>query len=60
MANVVDVAFVEVELVKTPVDGVAAPIGVFSMGPAEMVRLSATRGAARGPVPARIKAKVPP
>src|SRR3989344_2955114 len=38
----VDVAFVEVELVKTPVDGVAAPIGVFSMVPAEMVRLSAT------------------
>ena len=38
----VEVALVEVELVKTPVDGVAAPIGVFSIVPAEMVRLSAT------------------
>ena len=41
-ARLVVVAFVDVALVKTAVDGVAAPIGVFSMVPAEIVRLSAT------------------
>ena len=38
----VEVALVEVALVNTPVEGVVAPIGVLSMVPAEMVRLSAT------------------
>ena len=36
------VADVEVESVKTPVEGVAAPIGVFSIVPPSMVRLFAT------------------
>ena len=40
--RLVVVAFVDVEFVNTPVDGVVAPIGVFSIVPPEMVRLSAT------------------
>ena len=40
--ELVVVALVEVEFVKTPVFGVVLPIGVFSMVPALMVRLSAT------------------
>ena len=36
------VAFVDVELEETRVDGVAAPIGVFSIEPPETVRLLAT------------------
>ena len=38
----VEVAFVDVAFVKTPVDGVVAPIGVLSITPPLMVRLSAT------------------
>jgi hypothetical protein len=41
-AKLVVVAFVVVELVKTPVEGVEAPIGVLSTVPPEMVRLFAT------------------
>ncbi len=36
------VAFVDVALVKTPVDGVTAPRGVFSIVPPEMVKLLST------------------
>ena len=42
MAREVEVALVEVELVKTPVEGVEAPMGVFSMVPPEMVSASVT------------------
>jgi hypothetical protein len=46
----VEVAEVEVEFVKTPVDGVVAPIGVFSIVPPEMVRLFATCASVAEPI----------
>lgn len=47
--SVVEVAFVEVDLVNTPVLGVVAPIGVLSITPPLMVKLSATRESANVP-----------
>ena len=47
---VVLVAFVLVEFEKIAVLGVAAPIGVFSIVPPEIVRLSATRESASEPM----------
>ena len=48
--SAVVVAFVDVLLVKTPVDGVVAPIGELSMVPPEMVRLSATCASVAEPI----------
>ena len=47
--SVVDVAFVEVDLVNTPVLGVLPPIGVLSITPPLIVKLSATRESANVP-----------
>jgi hypothetical protein len=54
------VALVEVLFEKMAVEGVAAPIGVFSMVPPEMVRSSATRAFASVPVQTGVKVKVVP
>src|SRR4051812_12210706 len=59
-AKFVVVAFVEVEFVNTPVDGVVAPIGELSIVPPEIVILSATRASARVPVQVGVNVCVDP
>ena len=51
---------VEVALVKIPVEGVLAPMGVLSIVPPEMVRLSATRASAKVPLNVGVKVCVEP
>ncbi len=48
--KLVEVELVEVDKVKTAVEGVEAPIGVFSIVPPDTVKLSATLESARVPV----------